>query len=420
VGLLDVLKKSSSKKAAKASGKKGGDSLQDPIGGGLGDSLEPQWTQNPLYGSKEASSAVGGGLGGSQAITETVAEAPKKKGFFGKIKEKLSKTFSKKNNKPKTIDTMKDKHVDSWTDGASDVAASAHEVKRVTYKNNIGDTDTKEGFFKPYSNAFHGSPEGEEAGIGKYDAMNGDAVLAESNLIARSLASTRFDQKLGLDIIAHETQAKHGGRKGVVSAKTKGKALADQPEIDLKNPETQKGLNRLQAFDYLSGQVDRHGGNVYVDPESGKVTGIDNDLAWGADNAPVEKGGGRNSFGLPAQIDKEMAEKLTGMSEEEFLSVLKARKGDYQELGDEETAAAKQRFAKMKTWISGGDESTPGAKIVDAYDDTTYGDTESAIKRTDKNGKALDYGFASVRQENLGGYLQRAIVTQEAAKKQAK
>ncbi len=170
-----------------------------------------------------------------------------------------------------------------------------------------------------------------------------------------------------------------------------------------------------------------------MDPESGNVTGIDNDLAWGADNAPVEKGGGRNSFGLPAQIDKEMAEKLTGMSEEEFLSVLKARKGDYQELGDEETAAAKQRFAKMKTWISGGDESTPGAKIVDAYDDTTpgakivdayddttYGDTESAIKRTDKNGKALNYGFASVRQENLGGYLQRAIVTQEDAKKQAK
>ena len=38
----------------------------------------------------------------------------------------------------------------------------------------------------------------------------------------------------------------------------------------------------LQLIDALTGQVDRHGGNIFVDPKTGKVTGIDNDAAFGA------------------------------------------------------------------------------------------------------------------------------------------
>ena len=51
-------------------------------------------------------------------------------------------------------------------------------------------------------------------------------------------------------------------------------------------PRIQKGLSDLQLFDAISGQVDRHAGNIYVDPETGTVTGIDDDRAFGQGQKP--------------------------------------------------------------------------------------------------------------------------------------
>jgi Domain of unknown function (DUF4157) len=56
-------------------------------------------------------------------------------------------------------------------------------------------------------------------------------------------------------------------------------------KFNFKKAETQKGLMDLQLMDALTGQVDRHGSNIFIEPQTGKVTGIDNDAAFGSQNS---------------------------------------------------------------------------------------------------------------------------------------
>lgn len=58
-------------------------------------------------------------------------------------------------------------------------------------------------------------------------------------------------------------------------------AFVFQP-IDFADPRVKKGMSDLQLFDAVSGQVDRHGSNIFVDPATGAVTGIDDDWSFGA------------------------------------------------------------------------------------------------------------------------------------------
>ena len=50
--------------------------------------------------------------------------------------------------------------------------------------------------------------------------------------------------------------------------------------INLKDKRIQKNLSDLQLMDALTGQLDRHLGNIFIDSKTGKVTGIDNDMAF--------------------------------------------------------------------------------------------------------------------------------------------
>ena len=136
-----------------------------------------------------------------------------------------------------------------------------------------------------------------------------------------AVASTRLARFLGMpDIIAHNAFARIRGVEGVVSGKVTGKPLqgneflrevtppegspeqiagvgrGDSPgsarrevfrddrrvvfqPVDFKDPGVQKGMSDLQLFDALTGQTDRHGGNIYIDPVTGAVTGIDDDFS---------------------------------------------------------------------------------------------------------------------------------------------
>ncbi len=335
------------------------------------DAAEPAWQNNALYDPVQdpLTAAPTPAQAAPPAVDKHLAKAAARKAERGHGKFKL-----------------KDRHVGKKHKGAADVAKSAHEVQRVTYDRMIGSTDQNEGFFKKASKKT-GSDMAAAAGI--------DDVAGDPRLVARSLASTRLNDALGQDTLATEVQAKHGGKKGVVSAKAKGQAMMKTTfgangnitnqqglDADLRNPESQRGLANLQFMDYLTGQVDRHEGNIFLDKDSGKVQGIDNDLAFGTDNAAVDGKRG-NNFGAPQKVDRAMADSFANMTEDDFTAHISGQKGDYASLNAEEIDAAKERFRTMKGLLSEDGLDGKKAQVIDQWDDNTYEDSMNSI-RNDK------------------------------------
>lgn len=275
----------------------------------------------------------------------------------------------------KAKDSLKGRHIRERHIDADDVSDSAHEVQRIDYKREIGRSGTTEGFFKPEHWA-HGSYGASDAGIGneRNAATEEQDADMDIRLIARSLASTRLNRRLEQDTLAEEVQARHDGRWGVTSAKTSGTA-ATEFDGDLSHPEIQRGLANLQVMDWLTGQVDRHDGNIFIDPETGKVRGIDNDLAFGTDNEGMKSGDAainERFLGLPEQIDARMADMVQGLSEDELRELLTGEKGDHNHLNEDEIAAAVERLEVMKRFIDGEEVDGRSATIVEEWNEATY------------------------------------------------
>jgi hypothetical protein len=93
---------------------------------------------------------------------------------------------------------------------------------------------------------------------------------------------------------------------------------------DWEDPVLQKGLARLQLFDCLAGQGDRHPGNVFIgvgaDGKVNSVIGIDNDISFGKKVRGIEpKPQGFaliHAKGMPSVIDSEMAEAVLQLNPE--------------------------------------------------------------------------------------------------------
>jgi hypothetical protein len=111
----------------------------------------------------------------------------------------------------------------------------------------------------------------------------------QSNLLSRAVASSKVDDLLGMKVLAQEKFGVQENNQvvgisvGVDGVSATGKLSTGQNyrlDIDYSNPEIQKGLYDLEALDYITGQVDRHAGNIFIDPQTNKVRGIDNDLAF--------------------------------------------------------------------------------------------------------------------------------------------
>lgn len=123
--------------------------------------------------------------------------------------------------------------------------------------------------------------------------------------------------------------------------------------LDLKHPETQRGLANLQLMDSLTGQMDRHEGNIFVDPKSGSVKGIDNDLAFGkADRKQLDGVGNTVSY-RPSQVDEAAGQAVLDMSQPEYAKLLAGKDGDLGRLSGEEREAAIRRLVEMQDYIGG-------------------------------------------------------------------
>jgi hypothetical protein len=79
----------------------------------------------------------------------------------------------------------------------------------------------------------------------------------------------------------------------------------------------------LQVSDFITGQTDRHAGNIFIDPTTGKVTGIDNDLAFPEMGLNKLSGEAKeNVVGLPRMMHAETRDKILAVDPKEFRKML--------------------------------------------------------------------------------------------------
>jgi hypothetical protein len=331
---------------------------------------QPSGTSNS-EAQEQLAQQKGGPKQEASVLQLAMAAAPKKKPAH---KKKSSKR-RKKNDGVKANKLLRGRDVKFMK---SLGGGSANDVYKARYKKEIADSGTKEGFWK----------------------------ASEGNESAKAMASSRLDQALGTNMLSRDVEAKHKGQLGITSAKVEGEAMSENKytdltdqyiegfgsyeesvkqikemgmegmhtfddegqtiskltgsellDVDLKNPEVQRGMANLEVLDYLTGQEDRHEGNIFVDPQTGKVSGIDNDMSFGGDmTAEKFQELGDNNInlkvqGLPSQIDADLGMRILVMEESEFLQILEGNKKDRAHLTEEEKESAVDRFRHLKVHV---------------------------------------------------------------------
>jgi len=316
-------------------------------------------------------------------------------------------------------------------------STASGSIKKVKYKSSkMGKGKEKKGFFK--ANAEMEDPmakmSSQRQGMRKRnrDAFNqwgvdkkaakdrGEAIPKrpeaevlsqdEKHMAARAVTSSRVDKMLGTDVLTDERYARHDGELGVTSMRAKGEALRqDQvinPEdpynpyqnhldIDMSGAAFQKDMANLQLNDYLTGQVDRHMGNVFYDKKSGRARGIDNDLAFGDQfNAEFDgdwKGMAKHVSAMPKFVDAQTANSVMGVDLLDYLEMLEGNPNDPQRLTPDEVNGAVERMMNLQDHVGkllakqNGEDVDVDGEIVDEWTNDTFarqvGGDDSYIKR---------------------------------------
>ena len=181
-------------------------------------------------------------------------------------------------------------------------------------------------------------PEGEEVD------ENTVFIEPDRGLLARSVASYQVDQLLGTNSVSEEKFGVDAEGKAIgVSIQGDGAGITGKfrdtdgikkdalLEVDITDPQIQRGLADLEAVDYLTGQIDRHCGNIFVDPQTKKVTGIDNDLAFpeiSREDMFANEGEftGKAVTGMPRQMHVETAQKILALDPAQLRATLEGMK----------------------------------------------------------------------------------------------
>ncbi|WP_395747849.1 hypothetical protein [Prosthecobacter sp.] len=160
-----------------------------------------------------------------------------------------------------------------------------------------------------------------------------------SSLLTRSVATSVVDEALGMNAMAKEKFGiDENGRNVGISVGVPGSSIlvrgatAEDKEsfldINYENPTVQKGLYDLQAQDYITGQIDRHSGNIFVDPHTGQVSGIDNDMAFPTIDREQMVGShglnGKAVQGAPQFLHSDTADKIEALTPEALRTALQS------------------------------------------------------------------------------------------------
>jgi hypothetical protein len=325
-------------------------------------------------------------------------------------------------NPAPNLRTLTDQDVIGYDAGVG--AGQINSVDKVAYNKLFNRQNPKSnvGFFK--------SDEGAaEKGLGEAATAVG-ITPGDERPSNRAVATSVTDEMLGLGVAAKTRFAQHTvGRedpktgkqervlaKGAVSEAAKGQALKEEFDAPVTDPSTiqslanfsdeelalsnlylsdgtyyrkgigesfvdhdfqrdvtQRGMNDLQWEDALTGQVDRHSGNIFIDPKTGKVTAIDHDAAFGSnalasnpmamarnENDLFSPTGKSHNRGLPDLIDATTAAKFRNLDWSEMAAA-------YQKAGLSQTeiAAAKDRLDVIRIHI---DKLEAQGNIVGATD----------------------------------------------------
>jgi hypothetical protein len=151
-------------------------------------------------------------------------------------------------------------------------------------------------------------------------------------------------------------------------------------DINYANANIQKGLSDLEVLDYITGQTDRHAGNMFVDPESGKVTGIDNDLAFPEIERDVmlERAGpalsGKAVANMPKMMHTETAAKIKAMDPVALRNKLASiiPPNGTEGLSSKEIGGAVERLQELKDAISLAEKGEGTLEIVPEFNKETY------------------------------------------------
>jgi len=170
----------------------------------------------------------------------------------------------------------------------------------------------------------------------------------EPNFEIRNLATRSVNTLLGFSVIGHyELGQDESGTLGVVAPIARGDnaafVLKQFPEL-ANDAVLRREIIKLQIVDMLTGQLDRHSQNYFIERDSNggcrRIRGIDNDFSFSPNKKSISDIGVK-PFTV---IDEEMRCLLLAISEKDFINCLDG-------LSAQEKASSLLRLRELKTHV---------------------------------------------------------------------
>lgn len=262
------------------------------------------------------------------------------------------------------------------------------EVTALDYQQDGG--GSKRRVFKPNEKA-PGSPIDS---INKLNVQTTYRAMAVSRVNAMIKAKMVEAGREFKSLVGNFDVAQYKGQVGSVADFAEGKdaaknigpnpAMPDKVyrlNVDISDVSLQQQLANLQLFDIITGQIDRHLGNMLIDQgkdKETKVTGIDNDFTFSTDTDLTKNVGVTT---LPEKIDRYFAEAILAITQNEFLDQLKG-------LRKQDKEAALARLAEVQKLLA---TKLANNELLVAPGDTDHPDAPSWADVDTKSYRSSDF-----------------------------